>query len=378
MPPANQPGRLPELDGLRGLLSLWVALAHILCWTGFLEFKPPWGLRWAWSQFITAEAAVETFIILSGFAISFLLQARQQNYSQFMRGRFFRIYPVYLVCLGLGVAVATLTPFVLDSAAWNTVYFDWNRSISGSERSAPTAHLAWHLTLLQGIVPHRLLANSTATFLAPAWSVSLEWQYYLFALIVARLVRSGRGVLLLAALGWVGLRCVHLFANPHNAFLPSQLPLFLIGIGSYHFYAGSDKPHTTLFIAGLIAVAALTSWHAVAIIIWAVAFGSSIAGRGVIHGVLMNRLLQRLGMISYSLYLVHWPLIIALLAALIWWHPDATSNEAVTFLMFPGLLVILVAAGLLTKFVERPMIAMGKKSVRVSSNATAASVQGGT
>ena len=116
--------RIDELDGLRALLALWVVVAHIFCWSGFVEVQLPRHGQYVWSQFIWAESAVETFIILSGFAISFLLHARPQPYLQFMTGRFFRLYPVYLICLLAAWAGTCLEPAIFQDASWrNTFYF---------------------------------------------------------------------------------------------------------------------------------------------------------------------------------------------------------------------------------------------------------------
>ena len=89
--PNNSIGRVQELDGLRGLLALWVALAHILVWCGFLDTTLPWPLSSAWGNFIQARSAVEVFFILSGFAISYLIGQRPTGYGAFIAGRFCRI-----------------------------------------------------------------------------------------------------------------------------------------------------------------------------------------------------------------------------------------------------------------------------------------------
>jgi len=375
--PEQQAGRVDELDGLRGLLSLWVVLSHTFCWAGFLEFTAPRPFQRFWAEFIGAGAAVETFMILSGFAISFLLHKHQQSYGQFMLGRFFRIYPVYLVCLVLGLTAALfLTPFVLHTAQWRgTLYFEWNRSFSSSESSATNLHVFWHLTLLNGLIPKRLLSDATATLLVPAWSISLEWQYYLVAPLLARFVRSGFGLLFLAVLAWLGVRIGHIWANPHVAFLPAQLPLFLIGIGSYHLYeifAKSSHRRSSAFavpVAALLAASIVTSWHSTALTLWALGFGCIfIQGKDLfsrtlsaLRAFLLHRWLQRLGRISYPVYLVHWPLIILFLAALFYCRPEISSTHALLLMLFLGVPLILFVATILHTFVERPFMTLGKR-----------------
>lgn len=377
-PQENSPGRVDELDGLRGLLALWVALSHIFAWCGFWETTLPRPLGKIWPVFIEASAAVDTFIILSGFAISFLLHKRSQSYLSFMTGRVFRIYPVYLVCLALGVASTFLTGFIMDAAPWReTIYFEWIRQLATSESAAFGAHTFWHLTLLNGLLPKQFLPDATGTLLTPAWSITLEWQYYLVAPFVARLVFSSTGLLALTAVSFVGAHYASKWANPQLAFFPAHLPLFLIGIASYHFYfrAGNrenQNSSATIAVAAVIAVAVILKWHPVGLVLWALGFGCILV-RGndpfarvlaLIRVTLLNVWLQRLGKISFPLYLVHWPLIIGLLWLLLRFFPGISKTQALAALVVVGLPLILATARLLHGMVELPGMALGKKFAR--------------
>jgi peptidoglycan/LPS O-acetylase OafA/YrhL len=222
-----------------------------------------------------------------------------------------------------------------------------------------------------------LLANSTVTLLAPAWSISLEWQYYLVAPFLARFVRSGARLLLLTFIALLCLRYGNEWRNPHLAFLPAQLPLFLIGIGSYHLFArfsNSEHQRSGVFaipIAAILAIAVfpLLLPHRIALITWALGFGC-IFVRGndlfsrlltTLRSILLHPILQHLGKISYPLYLVHYPLIIAQLAALLYWRPDISSSHAALFLVCFGLPLTLVTANILHKLVELPLMSFGKR-----------------
>ncbi len=378
-PPVN---RLDELDGLRGILSLWVAVSHILCWSGYFSLAVPKPLGGLWLHFIAAQPAVEIFIILSGFVISFLIDQKRTSYREFIKGRFFRIYPVYLVCLLVGVATTILTPYILNTAQWrHTIYFEWVSATSASELSATASHLTSHVTLLNGVIPKRLLPEATATLLTPAWSISLEWQYYLVAPFIAKLIRSGIGILVLALISAIGLKFGPTFQNPHIAFLPAQLPLFLIGIGCFHLYARlknnetDSEQHLETSVAALAAAGILISWHSVAVTIWALAFGcilvrrKSVFGLGlaVIRRTLLHPIPQWLGKVSFPLYLIHWPLILIFLSALLHWNPTITSHGAASLMLAFGLPLILVAAIGLHKCIERPFMELGKRLKRVNS-----------
>ena len=372
-------GRIDELDGLRGLLALWVAISHIICWCGFSD-PPPSMLNTFhnfWIRFSYAGGAVDTFIILSGFVITYLLHTRPQSYRQFLTGRFFRIYPVFFICLLLGFGAAFLTPFILNHAIWraNAYFTVFQIPALAATLAHPFSYLATHLTLLYGVIPEKILPLTGVALLAPAWSISLEWQYYMVAPLLARLICTQTGLLVL------GLICCGDFIYAHfwsGAFLPAMLPLFLIGIGSYHLYAEACrrerfKPGSFMVIIALIVVV-IGSWHWIALVIWTLVFGGVLLGqadlenqdgwsRRLLRGrqALLHPTLQSLGHLSYPLYLIHWPVIVFLLSGLLHWRPQTTSFEALLFMLGFGLPIILLAAWFLHKSVEAPMMRWGKK-----------------
>lgn len=372
----HRPGHVIELDGLRGLLAVCVALSHIVLWCGFAE--PPVGGRGArlYGSFIYAQWTVEVFFILSGFAISYLIHTQQPTFTRFMIGRFFRIYPVYLFCAVLGLAALNITPFVLETATWReTSYFSDVRTLLLNEQSAPWQHWLAHLTLLNGALPKDVLPGAAATVLVPAWSISVEWQFYLCALLLARFVRSALGILALGGIAWLGVVSGQAWINPMPAFLPLVLPLFLIGIGSYHLYAtfvavGARRSRRyTVIVAAALAATLLLRWHTLALVIWIAAFGSLFLERSswfarplcALRATLAYPFFQFLGRISYPLYLVHWPLLIALLALLLYFKPAMLFSEALTWLLLAGLPLMIGAAYLLHRVIEAPFMRLGKR-----------------
>jgi peptidoglycan/LPS O-acetylase OafA/YrhL len=371
--------RIDELEGLRGILALWVALSHIFCWCGFamFPFAVPHFLNQTvyhfWVEFSFAGGAVDTFIILSGFAISYMLHARSYTYRQFMIGRFFRIYPIFLVCLLAGFMTIYLMPFVLDAVGWrdNEYFRLYVRPNLDSALSQPWAHLVSHLTLLFGAIPEKIiLPVASATLLPPAWSISLEWQYYLLAPILALWVRRPGGILALGIVGCGGYFYSHFWGS---AFLPGKLPLFLVGIGSFHLYVHAAHFHGHRFRlqvwAAALAATLIIGWHWVALLIWTIVFGgvladgSNPAERFLLkpRQFLLQPAWQLIGKISYPLYLVHWPVIILLMAGLVRWLPGISSWEALAVLLAAGLPLILLAAWLLHKWVEKPLMQYGRK-----------------
>jgi peptidoglycan/LPS O-acetylase OafA/YrhL len=373
--PSKRP-RVDELDGLRAFLALWVVAEHILGWAGFGDLTFSAHLQFFWATFMDGGTAVEVFMILSGFAISFLLNGRPQTYMGFMTGRFFRIYPVYLFCLAFALMTTFLVPGILDTASWkNNGAFDFQRTLHACERADLAGQLSWHLTLLNGLLSSQLLPYGTFTFLLPAWSITLEWQYYLVAPFLARIVRSGIGIVGLLLLTLLAQHFGQGKVNNPDAFLPMQLPLFLTGIGSYHlydWYCRADQPQSRLYVlpvAALFALAVFSHWHVVSLSIWAAAFGC-IFVRGddllsrllsAVRWFLLYPFLQRLGRMSYTIYLIHWPILVLLLSAMLHLHPALSGSLAALFMFLIGLPLIFCASTLLHEYLELPGMALGKR-----------------
>ncbi len=375
-PKSRSADHVSELDGLRGVLALCVALSHIVLWCAFAERGFGGRAMRLYHSFIYAHWAVQVFFILSGFAISYLIYSRRPSFGAFMAGRFFRIYPVYLVCIGLSFVAAIFTPFVLENAAWRTTsYFHDVKVLVDHESSAPWHHFVAHLTLLNGLLSKDVLPGAAATVLVPAWSISVEWQFYLAALAIVAAVRRPVALICICAIGVLGSRFGTPWINPMPAFLPLVLPFFLVGIGSYHLYAlfvkhGAQRSRrNAVFVGAAFGAALLLRWHTMALLVWIAAFGSlfveraGVLGTGltIVRNILAHPIAQWLGRISYPLYLVHWPLLILLLAALLKFAPEAHALQALGWLLGAGLPMMLGAAHLLHRTVEAPLMRFGKR-----------------
>src|SRR6266478_10141513 len=94
----NLSGRIPELDGIRGIAIGMVLIAH--CFE--VVSRPGSGLAYALVPLRLDWTGVDLFFVLSGFLIGgILLDARESsNYFRvFYTRRFFRIVPIYAVLL---------------------------------------------------------------------------------------------------------------------------------------------------------------------------------------------------------------------------------------------------------------------------------------
>lgn len=182
-------GKIPALDGVRGIAVTLVLLSHFL-------------LREFWSDeqcYVLAQAGwlgVDMFFVLSGFLITgILLDTRlNKNYwSSFYKRRVLRILPLYyfvVTVTWLTVIFIEKTPERLhgyDSFAW---FFTFTPNIAISLKTMALGQNAWH-------------SHSNVFNLNHLWSLAVEEQFYLVWPLIVRLVP----IRWLAAL-CIGLICI--------------------------------------------------------------------------------------------------------------------------------------------------------------------------
>ena len=377
------PKRYYEFDGLRGLLALWVALAHLVCWCGYGHLPAGGRAGKVWIRFTEADPPAQAFIILSGFAIATLLQREQVGYGRYMLRRVFRIFPVYWVALGVSIWLAPLTGLIINSVPWSgDFYMDWQRTAQMNQDANWSGHVWAHVFMVHGVLPKSVVEGVSATFLMPAWSIAMEEQFYLVAPMLLWMLRRGWGLtaLLITALAGQGLQgwC----SNPINCSLPYWLPFFLVGIGSSYLatWLDANEEARTRF-GGVIAFSALMAAVFLAkdplpFLIWAaacpVALGAwkgfaSPVGR-LIGWVLGNSATRWVGELSYSLYLIHWPVIILLLGLLHRYQPGMAQRDVLVCMLGVGLPIILLISWTLHRVVEKPFMSLGRQLAKVPAS----------
>ena len=386
--------RFPGLDGLRGWLAWMVVLDHVAVFT---HLGQPWVSQDA-AQLV-GRLAVMIFIILSGFVIAHLVVEQDEPYRLYLARRTLRIYPIYMLALivSIGTTFLTFRTFLLpdgtvDPAAMailrypepGVLQFDW----AALRTNAYFAHLALHLTMMHGVFAQSFLPNSEFMFLSPAWSLSLEFQFYLVAPFVIRAAArkfGSIGMVLLTLLlfvlyslklfGWWGL----------PSFLPGASLFFAVGIASRLLITG--KPWR-LSAWPAASVALLATGFLVAgewrlpVVVWIVFLAALRigAGRGRFSGpigrvfevLFDSRLATHLGKASYSTYLLHFPLLqLAMYVAV---RILALTPTAAAFFVAAGTLLSTWALSQATyRFIERPFIQRGKRLRDPAAQAAGAS-----
>ncbi|QRM54923.1 acyltransferase [Sinorhizobium sp. BG8] len=371
-----------EFEALRGVLALWVLVGHVASATALHG-------RLFQERFYN-EYAVDVFIILSGFAITALIDKRPESYRFYITRRAFRIFPVYLFYLVLSVAVAEIALQI------------WQASPEGSMKAARIqiasdalvhwpGHLFAHLTGLHGLVPPKLLPSTDYAFLGQAWSVSLEWQFYLIAPFVIAFVARPVSWRAIALVLGVALAAAYVEPRLPNSFIGKWMVEFGIGIATFYFMkhreAGNpflkSLPLVQLWAIGIalcvlersIAMMPLVLWLTVILVV----IGAR-EGRGPIFSRLSAMAcgapLQWLGGMAYSLYLSH--MLVLLLALKTMETTGITEPLAqAAYLLTVTLVGSLVLSRLSYVFIERPFNDFGRSLGRTASASPAPSVASG-
>ena len=273
---------------MRGVLALWVLAYHVLAISGWWQNLP---------NSIKAVAdganAVDVFILLSGFVICGLLLSNRETYFVFLFRRYARLMPVFAICL--------IAALFAEAMGYMPVRY--------TPQNLPIL-LAANLTLLHGAIPDFWISGASGAILNPAWSISLEWQFYLLAPFLVGLL-SRFGIRFIAG----SLACIAIYrlALPNlvgfsGAFLPYKIQLFWIGIVSalgYRWIASNEEHRNLGQKVALAAFAAcillLPFSQNVGLFIWMAAMVMLMGRWQEIWRLLASRLVLKLGVMSYPL-----------------------------------------------------------------------------
>jgi peptidoglycan/LPS O-acetylase OafA/YrhL len=308
--PDQNPPRLVGLDGVRGLAATFVVLHHcwLLSFPGYPGNTGPAALGWL----LYGHFAVVVFIALSGFSLA-VAPARRDwqlgGLGRFLHRRAWRILPPYWAALAFSLLVAW---FVVEQP--------------GSGRPDAKSVAVYGL-LLQDVFG----ANSPN---GAFWSIAIEAQLYLLFPLLLILVRRV-GMLIMVTAVTVVVVTIGALA-PHvsivgmlTRFTPQFAVLFAGGLAAAAVLRAGprlrEQPWHWFAAATLVPVIALIAvqgpeWT-VANFLWidlalapAVCFMlAAIATRRppALVRLLDTGAVRSLGSFSYSLYLIHAPIVVA-------------------------------------------------------------------
>jgi len=370
-PPSRRTVDAPKivpLESVRGLLALWVVVGHV----GRRVLTDDELVTWHLRAVLEPLLPVYVFMVLSGFVIFLLLDRGGEPLGTFLLRRFFRLAPLYFALLFLSAALLSFQLRVLEALPWRSGEILDDIKIHAEAITNFWPHFAAHLLLLQGLFSNELLFESTYTILSQSWSISLEWQFYLLAPLLFFLLRTRRllllilAVLAVVALGRLGYGGV--------AFLPNMFFYFALGILSYYGYrAARVKAVAPALLDAVLIVLSASLYFFLKepwpLIAWLFLLATVIAEKVGMHSFLTRAiawvsgvpLLKWLGQVSYSIYLVHIPILYAAFFLALPLLPEIGRGGFFALTLAATLGATVVAAAITYRLIEQPGIALGKR-----------------
>ena len=308
---ATGPSRVVGLDGIRGLAALFVVMNHIFdrAWPGYPANPAPFWAAWL----VYGRFAVVMFIALSGFSLG-LGPARSgwrfKSMATYAHRRAWRILPPYWAALGFSLV---MTWYVLAQP----------------HQPVPNG---------KSVVVYGLLVQDAFSAGSPNrafWSIAIEVQLYvllpLLLLLVRRVSAYAMVCLVAAIVLTMGVLAPHvaLMNTAVVKFTPDLAVLFAIGLLAAGIVTADERtrsrPWAGYALAATVPPIVLmvvngSAWSNLNLfwldLAWAPAIGCFLAAVATsrpqpVVRFLDSRLPRSLGSCSYSLYLTHLPIVIA-------------------------------------------------------------------
>lgn len=341
------------LTGLRGIAALGVALWH-------LGFLPTLAKRLDPAVF-NGYLFVDLFFVLSGFVLSYVYDTAQSlrnrsAYTEFLVSRLSRIYPMHLVGLLFVALVECMRLF------WGWAVFHPDAAaFSGTNQPK---YLLTNLALVQAWGLHH-----DQTWNGPSWSISAEWACYLLFPWVLAGRRWSRSVTL-AWLVAAGLLIPWWLTHRYGRMTVST------DWGVLRAFCGFSvgclvQQHRELLLRHMLALARAEFWQVLSLLAFACVMSPHVTDspivmvsalvvlafsmeEGIIARLVGAEPIHYLGMISYSVYMLHVPLFLCVIGFMqgMQWTAWVAANPGTVILLLLSILLILSACSY--RYIEAP------------------------
>jgi peptidoglycan/LPS O-acetylase OafA/YrhL len=318
-------GYLYSLDYLRGFAALAVCLYHF---AGRLNYLPDASVFKKVADF--GHFGVEIFFVISGLVIPYSMERGNytiRKFFTFIKKRFIRIEPPYLICVVLVLVlnyITTITPFYV-----------------GKEFKIDYLQVFYHLGYMNAFMGMDWLNQVF-------WTLAIEFQFYLLIALIFPAISSKKPL--------VWITCLVIFnfvsASPDRNLVFTFSIFFTSGILLFRFLC--DKMNMREFVLAMLCTLALTfvrySITEVCVIIFTTAV--------ILANLKPTFWSTFFGDISYSLYLLHLPIGLRIISL----TQRFSESEPVRYAMiFGALLVSIGASYLYYRWVEKPFKTIAHK-----------------
>lgn len=343
--------RFEFLDGLRGVAALLVVLFHL---NFAIHSQLPNTIPEIFDKlFSLGYLGVQIFFVLSGFVIAYSLRNSQMSLP--FLGRFFirrsvRLDPSYWTVIALTLLIALAAQFTFKSG--QPFPFEFSQVI-------------YNIFYLPDLVQVPLI-------IPVAWTLCIEFQFYMFfaflLLLFDKFNLSSRTIQYV----WTALIVFSILQNTDWATLPTKPVTFIphwysffLGCLTCWAFLGRIDREFLLANYALVAVCSLGTSTPHAIVSLGMALLIYFVGvYGKMNLFLKRAFFQYTGKISYSLYLIHWPVGMKLVGMCI-----RAGWSSISVLMI-SLTVTVIVADIFYRLVEWPSHRLSRRLFSVQHQLT--------
>ncbi len=292
-----------RLESLRGLAAIMVVLYH-----------SPFRFACASTGLVNnSYLFVDLFFVLSGFVMAYAYGDKIREgmgFVQYITLRLGRVYPLHLFTLGLWVPYVLIKQYLYQTGFGGTDQLDDNNLYT----------LASNLLLI-----HAMGVHDTLSWNHPSWSISTEFfAYILFFALTATLDR-GRSLALPALVCMLGYGLIFLVIQPSELRITYDygfircIAAFYLGVFLFrlrHSLSLDNLSTTAISVLEVTAIAAVLLTVAYSgrgypmLMVTIASFGFTVfvfaaRGGGVVSRVLDLSLVRKIGIWSFSIYMMH-------------------------------------------------------------------------
>ena len=335
----DQALRFPAIDAFKAIAAQLIVLHHLAAYGPMSDAAQqalPGLISWLYDN---ARMSVQVFLVIGGYlAARSLAPSRLQAagaFSNAIFNRYLRLAVPFLAAMLLSIVCAIAArhwmsdDFIPDAPSW--------------------PQLLAHALLLQSVLDFDALT-------AGAWYIAIDFQLFLLmAGIVWLGAKSGHARRLVPLLTTITAAASLLWFNRLPAMDNWAIYFFgAYGLGAAAYWASQRNLSRWLWLLALLATAALMLDFrpriALALVVAMMLFLSS--GSRLMDRVASQPGLQYLGRISYSLFLVHFPIV--LLANTLFTSLELSSPGAAVAGMMAAWAISVLAADRFHRYIEQP------------------------
>lgn len=319
MPIPDPKHRISVINALRAFAALAVAWGHFVAGQG----------KWLGLSGKYGYLGVDIFFVISGFVIPWSLHRsryRLRDYGRFMLKRNIRLYPPYLASIAISILA---TNFILVP-----LFKIPHMTVTGRD-------LLLHFAYLNDLFKVKWVN-------VVYWTLAIEFQWYLLVGLVMPLLatRNRMARFLTPTLMLLSYWALPYWSVPYERLVVYYLPVFLIGVFVFQFRAEIIGRYEMFgFIAVMVMAMARNTGYLAPLV-------------GVPTGLLIafstfhSQRMDRVGDISYSLYLLHLPIGVSVIGVLSHWIPY--SSYFIGVLDVVGIAASMWAAWIMYQIIEKP------------------------